>query len=52
METRCEYCGGRVPLDCDGVQVLGPDPFQEEIRGDYSDYLLCEGERHQSAMEI
>ncbi len=37
---------------CNGVQYLGPDPFAEEIAGDHSDYLMCDGERYESAMDI
>lgn len=49
---KCEFCGMPVPEHCDGVQTLGPDPYQEDINDDDSDYLLCEGQRYESAMEI
>lgn len=41
-----------VSMVCDGVQTLGPDPFAEEIHGDHSDYLMCDGARWESAMDI
>jgi len=41
-----------VSMVCDGVQTWGPDPFAEEIHGDDSDYLMCDGERWNSAMDI
>jgi len=39
-------------IECDGILTLGPDPFAEEIHDDHSDYLMCDGERHESAMDI
>lgn len=50
-----DYRGGMVTdtsMVCDGVQTLGPDPFAEEIHGDHSDYLMCEGARWEAAMDI
>lgn len=65
---KCEHCGKydmpptRWPgpysyrLDysmvCDGIQTMGPDPFGEEIHGDHTEYLMCEGERWDSAQNI
>jgi len=37
---------------CNGIQTFGPDPFAEEIHGDHTDYLMCEGERYESSMDI
>jgi hypothetical protein len=39
-------------MQCDGIQTWGPDPFAEEIHGDFSDYLMCDGGRYQSSMDI
>jgi hypothetical protein len=47
----CPHCGGGI-LECDGIQTMGPDPFAEEIHGDSTNYLMCEGARHNSAMDI
>ncbi len=59
MESKCKFCGYNIgePYSkyggfCDGVRTLGPDPFLEEIRGDDTEYMMCSGERHDSAMEI
>lgn len=37
---------------CDGILTLGPDPFQEEIHSDSTEYWQCQGERSASLMEI
>ncbi len=65
---QCEFCGGYdypgatykrkgitytdTSMVCDGIRTLGSNPFDEEIRGDYTEYLECEGSRYQSAMDI
>lgn len=62
----CEFCGkydmppskywsdrGLIEdrsMVCNGVRTLGPDPFLADIHEDDSDYLMCDGERHDSAM--
>ena len=49
---RKPWRGGPFNGYCDGVLVLGPDPFQEEIHGDFTEYWECEGELYDSYMEI
>lgn len=40
------------PTICNGEQYMQADPFQQEIRGDHSLYLLCDGEAHNNGQEI
>jgi len=54
MET-CEFCGKMIDYvnrDCDGVQTLTPDPYQEEINGDNTEVWLCPGAYYESSMDI
>lgn len=58
MET-CEYCGRLIGVDnkkywlyCDGVLVLGTDPYAEEIAGDTTEVWMCDGQRMDSADDI
>ncbi len=37
---------------CEGIKTMDVDPFAEEIHGDSSLYLDCEGGRYESAMDI
>lgn len=65
MNTNCEFCRKTLvssedkweskwysEVTCDGIQYLGPDPFAQEIHNDHSDYMMCDGERFESAMDI
>lgn len=47
----CSYCGGGI-LECDGIQTMGPDPYAQEIHGDNTEMLMCEGQRSISADDI
>jgi hypothetical protein len=49
---KCEFCGMKMPKECDGIRYDGPDPFAEDIYGDSSDYFMCDGERYLSAQDI
>ena len=58
---RCKSCDHPIydPEDadyqidcCNGVRTWGPDPFREEILGDDTPYLQCDGQRWQSAQAI
>lgn len=40
------------PTICNGKQYFQTDSFAEEINGDHSLYLLCDGENHNGAMDI
>lgn len=40
------------PTFCNGKQYMQTDAFAEEIHGDASLYMLCDGENHNGAMDI
>lgn len=40
------------PSICNGEQYLQIDSFAEEIHGDHSLYMICDGENHNNAMDI
>lgn len=37
---------------CKGIKYWAPSPFAQEIYEDNRDYLMCDGERHEAAMDI
>lgn len=37
---------------CTGILTLGPSPYAQEINDDDTEYLMCEGARYESAMDI
>lgn len=37
---------------CRGYKYMQIDPFAEEIYGDTSEYLMCDGAAYESAMDI
>lgn len=37
---------------CSGYQYMQEDPFAQEIHDDHTLFLMCDGEAHQSSMEI
>lgn len=44
---------GRYPMDyCNGSQYMQTDPFAQEIHGDHTEYLLCDGQAYESGMDI
>lgn len=46
----CDLC--KFHPECSGIATWGPDPFRQEIHHDNKDYLMCQGERYESAMDI
>lgn len=52
MEARKAGRYGSGGKYCDGVMSMAPDPFAEEIHGDFTEYWDCEGNRYESSMEI
>ena len=62
VETHiCEYCENVYPIHPDGNVIhysdqimvsYRPDPFDEEIRGDFTNHWLCDDCYYDSAMEI
>lgn len=45
----CSFCGRE---DCDGVQFMQPDPYQVEVEGNDTPYLMCAGMAYDSAQDI